>query len=52
METEEEIDPNELIGLRTVGVTAGASTPEWLIQKVVQFLENLTPADPKEMALN
>lgn len=51
IETEEEIDPNALIGVQTVGVTAGASTPEWLIQKVVQYLENLAPTEPKEMAL-
>lgn len=51
IETEEEIDPNALIGVQTVGVTAGASTPEWLIQKVVQYLENLAPTEPKKMAL-
>lgn len=39
IETEEEIDPADLAGIRKVGVTAGASTPEWLIQKVVKHLE-------------
>jgi len=41
IETEEEINPTDLIGASKVGVTAGASTPEWLIQKVVGHLENI-----------
>lgn len=39
IETEEEIDAADLIGVERVGVTAGASTPEWLIQKIVKHLE-------------
>lgn len=39
IETEEEIDPSDLIGVKTVGVTAGASTPNWLIDRVVKHLE-------------
>lgn len=41
IETEEDIDPSDLAGLETVGVTAGASTPEWLIKRVVSRLESL-----------
>ena len=41
IETEEEIDPNDIIGAERVGVTAGASTPEWLIQRIVKHLEAL-----------
>ena len=41
IETEEEIDPQDLAGADRVGVTAGASTPEWLIQKVVRHLEHI-----------
>ncbi|MBX3293996.1 MAG: 4-hydroxy-3-methylbut-2-enyl diphosphate reductase [Acidobacteria bacterium] len=41
IETEEEINPDDLIGVNTVGVTAGASTPEWLIQRVVKHLEEI-----------
>jgi (E)-4-hydroxy-3-methyl-but-2-enyl pyrophosphate reductase len=41
IETEEEINPTDLIGAKKVGVTAGASTPEWLIQKIVKHLENI-----------
>ncbi len=39
IETEEEINPADLIGAEKVGVTAGASTPDWLIQKIVKHLE-------------
>ncbi|MEP7211441.1 MAG: 4-hydroxy-3-methylbut-2-enyl diphosphate reductase [Acidobacteriota bacterium] len=41
IETEAEIDPNDLIGAERVGVTAGASTPQWLIAKVVEHLKGL-----------
>lgn len=39
IETEDEINDADLIGVEKVGVTAGASTPEWLIQKIVKHLE-------------
>ncbi|MEK7855283.1 MAG: 4-hydroxy-3-methylbut-2-enyl diphosphate reductase [Acidobacteriota bacterium] len=51
IETEEEIDPNDLIGAERVGVTAGASTPEWLIQKVVKHLEQIGDDYPRDMSL-
>lgn len=41
IETEDEIDADDLDGVKTVGVTAGASTPEWLIQKIVRHLERM-----------
>lgn len=41
IETEDEIDADDLIGVKTVGVTAGASTPNWLIEKVVTHLKEL-----------
>lgn len=50
IETEEEIDASDIIGAERVGVTAGASTPEWLIQKVVKHLEALG-AQNKGLAL-
>jgi 4-hydroxy-3-methylbut-2-enyl diphosphate reductase len=40
IETEAEINPADLIGVEKVGVTAGASTPKWLIDNVVKYLEN------------
>jgi len=39
IETEEEINADDLIGAERVGVTAGASTPDWLIQQIVKHLE-------------
>src|SRR6476659_6728251 len=41
IETETEIDAADLKGVERVGVTAGASTPEWLIERIVQHLENI-----------
>lgn len=41
IETEDEINASDLIGVETVGVTAGASTPDWLIKKIVNHLEEL-----------
>ncbi len=41
IETEDEINPTDLIGAQKVGVTAGASTPEWLIQKIVKHLKGI-----------
>ena len=41
VETEDEIDLNDLVGVERVGVTAGASTPEWLIQKIVTHLKSI-----------
>jgi len=41
IETEEEINDTDLAGAERVGVTAGASTPDWLIEKIVKHLENI-----------
>lgn len=41
VETEDEINPEDLNGVERVGVTAGASTPEWLIQRIVRHLEKI-----------
>lgn len=41
IETEDEINAGDLKGVERVGVTAGASTPEWLIKKVVNRLEEI-----------
>lgn len=41
IETEEEINATDLLGAKKVGVTAGASTPEWLIQTIVKHLKGI-----------
>lgn len=51
IETEEEINADDLIGAERVGVTAGASTPEWLIQKIVKHLESIGEEIGKIMPL-
>jgi (E)-4-hydroxy-3-methyl-but-2-enyl pyrophosphate reductase len=40
IETEEELDLDALAHFRQVGVTAGASTPNWQIKKVCRALES------------
>ena len=41
IETPEEINPEDLAGAGRVGVTAGASTPNWLIEQVVARLREI-----------
>ncbi len=42
IETEDEIHPADLLNVQRVGVSAGASTPDWMIQKVVTRLRKLS----------
>lgn len=39
IETPQEINPADLAGVEKVGVTAGASTPKWLIDEVIERLK-------------
>lgn len=41
VETEKEIDSSEFKNMDVVGVTAGASTPNWMIKNVVKELESI-----------
>ena len=41
VETEEEIKEDDLAGIKSIGITAGASTPNWMIQRVVERIESL-----------
>jgi 4-hydroxy-3-methylbut-2-enyl diphosphate reductase len=41
IETAEEIRPEDLRGVTRVGVSAGASTPDWMIQRVVTRLREI-----------
>lgn len=38
-----ELRPEWFVGARTVGVSAGASTPDWIIDEVVDALERMNP---------
>lgn len=44
IETEAEINPEDVRGAERVGVTAGASTPNWLIERVIKSLEEIGAA--------
>lgn len=50
IETEDEINAEDLKGVERVGVTAGASTPNWLIEKVVKKLKEI--GQENELALS
>ena len=50
IDSAQDIDPAWLRGVRRVGVTAGASAPETLVQQVVQGLRALGAEAPVEMA--
>ena len=41
LESYEEFDPQHVTGKNIAGVTAGASTPDWIIQEFVEKLKNL-----------
>lgn len=40
IETAEELDPSWFSGMQRLGVTAGASTPDWIIEAVVERLRS------------
>ena len=41
VETEKDLDKKVLSGMEVIGVTAGASTPNWMIKKVVGEIEGI-----------
>ncbi|UCG14755.1 MAG: 4-hydroxy-3-methylbut-2-enyl diphosphate reductase [Deltaproteobacteria bacterium] len=43
VETEEDLDREKVRQFSVVGVTAGASTPNWLLRRVVNELESIQP---------
>jgi 4-hydroxy-3-methylbut-2-enyl diphosphate reductase len=49
IDDETEIDPSWFNGARTVGVTSGASAPEWLVDRVVGWLRERGAADVEEV---
>lgn len=50
IETADEINPDDLAGINRVGVTAGASTPNWLIEQVVERLRVIGDAQPQAVS--
>ena len=41
IEKKEDLPLQELIKFNTIGITAGASTPDWIIKEVVDTMDNL-----------
>ncbi len=50
IDTAEDINPNWLQGKRTIGITAGASAPDVLVNQVIKGLCELGASPPEEMA--
>jgi len=46
IENASELDPNWLEGVRELGLTAGASTPGWMMDEVIERLRTLTTGRP------
>jgi 4-hydroxy-3-methylbut-2-enyl diphosphate reductase len=42
VENENEIDPNWFKGKKLCGISAGASTPEWLVEKIISKIKEVT----------
>jgi 4-hydroxy-3-methylbut-2-en-1-yl diphosphate reductase len=51
LDDESEIDPDWLAGAKTVGVTAGASAPEVLVDRVIGALAGLGPVAVEERSV-
>ena len=49
VEDEREVQPIWLEGVRSVGITAGASTPEYLVRRVYEKLTELGAASVREL---
>jgi (E)-4-hydroxy-3-methyl-but-2-enyl pyrophosphate reductase len=50
VETENEIDWKKIVNCKSVGITAGASTPNWMINRVVDHLKFLDQTKKKGIA--
>lgn len=48
LETVDELQPEWLAGVQRVGVTAGASTPDWAVTELVARLEALAKPEPQQ----
>jgi 4-hydroxy-3-methylbut-2-en-1-yl diphosphate reductase len=49
VDDETEVDPGWLEGRDVVGLTSGASAPEWLVERMLSFLSRLGATDVEEV---
>ena len=49
IEDETQIDPAWLAGVRVVGLSSSASAPEWLVDRVLEFLKTFGRAEVEEV---
>ena len=49
IETEDDLDSDLLKDKRTIFITAGASTPTWMVEKVVSYVRELTGASASSL---
>ena len=50
IETENEVNPEWFRNAKSVGITAGASTPDWIIEKVLKKVHDIDEAGLKRFA--
>jgi 4-hydroxy-3-methylbut-2-enyl diphosphate reductase len=50
IDSVEDINPQWFVGKSQFGVTAGASAPETLVEKVIEQLKSFSGADPVELS--
>ncbi len=50
VETEKELNREEMARYNSVGVSAGASTPNWIIRDVVSYLQSIKAEDSQQDA--
>jgi len=51
VDDHEQIEPSWIAGVRRIGITAGASSPERLVQRVIAALRVFGPLDVREQAV-
>ena len=49
VDDESDVDLARLVGVRTLGLTAGASAPEALVERMLAFLGSLGPLEVREL---
>jgi 4-hydroxy-3-methylbut-2-en-1-yl diphosphate reductase len=49
VDDESEIRPEWLAGAETIGVTSGASAPEWLVERVIDHLKGLGTTEVEQL---